>query len=598
LQTIFEGASIGIARIDADGHAYEANGPCQAMLGYTERELADLTFAQLIHPEHLEEQLALHAELMAGKRQHYELEKRYVRKDGSAFWAQTRTALVPAGAGEPPSAMAMIQDITERKLAELRLRSNRDRLALIVETQRDIALAGTDLEEILQLIAERSMELTSADGAMVSMIDGDELVVAAACGTAGQTVGSRRRIEDSIAHHAFQDRAAILIERSEDDPRVNAALQARVGDRSLIAVPLFQGDAPVASLIVMRRSEDRRLSAEELQTLELVAVVLAAAVSRAAEFEAKRLQLEALARFETTYASALVGMMMLDPEGSIIDANPAMHRLLAAAEGELTGHSMAEFLPAADQTAVLREFERRERHSEDTMRVEHRLEQRSGDLVWVDSSISCVRDADGEKSFDLVLMQDITKRKAAETALVAQAELNEYQALHDGLTDLPNRTLFRDRLRQAIEAARRKEQNVAVLLMDLDGFKAINDSLGHAAGDEVLAELGGRLKKVMRGSDTAARLGGDEFAILLVDVVVPQDVERVVERIRATFGEPIFARGRRVAIEVPIGISLFPTDGNTVDDLVHAADVAMYQAKRTKVSHVFHHDVVIAPTAI
>ena len=555
-QSIFEGASIGIARIDAAGHAYEANGPCQEMLGYTEAELANLTFVDLIHPDHLPEQLVLHAELMAGRRQHYQLEKRYLCKDGTELWAQTRTTLVPGTGDEGPSAIAMIQDITERKLADIDLRSNRDRLAMIVETQRDIATAGNDLDRVLALIAQRSMELTKGDGAMVSLVDGEELLVAAACGTAAPTLGTRRRTEDSIAHHAFTGRSALLIERSEDDPRLNSRLRAMVKDRSLIAVPLFHGDAPVASLIVVRTSETDRLGPEELQTLELIAVVLSSAVSRAAEFEAKREQLETLARFQVTYSSALVGMMMLGPEGTIFDANPAMHKLLAAVDGDLEGRSIVEFLPTEDMTAVLSEFEKREKLGADTMRAEHRLEQTTGDVVWVDSSISSVRDADGNKTFDIVLMQDITKRKAAEDALRAQAEINEYQALHDALTDLPNRTLFRDRLGQAVESAKRQNRNAAVLMIDLDGFKDINDTLGHSAGDEVLVELSRRLRAVTRGGDTAARLGGDEFAILLADVRVPEDVECVVVRVQAAFAEPIIARGRRVEISAPIGISI------------------------------------------
>jgi diguanylate cyclase (GGDEF)-like protein/PAS domain S-box-containing protein len=589
-QSIFEGASIGIARIDGEGHAYEANGPCQEMLGYTEAELANLTFVELIHPDHLSEQLVLHAELMAGRRQHYELEKRYLCKDGSELWCQTRTTLVRGDGDDGPSAIAMIQDITERKLADIELRAKSSRLALIVETQRDIAMAGNDLDRVLALIGERSMELTRADGAMVSLVDGDELVMAAACGTAESTLNTRRKTEESIANHAFTSHTALLIEHSDTDPRINARLHAIVQDRSLIAVPLFHGDAPVASLIVVRMSETDRLGAEELQTLELIAVMLGAAISRAAEFNAKREQLEMLARFQVTYSSALVGMMMLGPEGTISDANPAMHKLLAAVDGDLDGRSIVEFLPTEDMTAVLSEFEKREKLGADTMRAEHRLEQTTGDTVWVDSSISSVRDADGNKTFDIVLMQDITKRKAAEDALRAQAEMNEYQALHDALTDLPNRTLFRDRLGQAVESAKRQSRNAAILMIDLDGFKEINDSLGHSAGDEVLVELSRRLKAVTRGGDTAARLGGDEFAILLADVRVPEDVERVVERVQNAFADPIIARGRRVEITAPIGISVAPNDGDSIDTLIHAADLAMYQAKRTRVTHVFHHD--------
>ena len=194
----------------------------------------------------------------------------------------------------------MIQDITERKLAD-------ERLARIAETQRDIAAAGLDLRSVMELIAERAMALTVAEGAMVSLLEGDELVVGAAVGRGQRRArNTRRRLEDSIASHAFAARDTLLIEHAEDDPRLNAAIRAKVGDRSHICVPLFAGDRPVATLNVMTRSADvPRLGEEDRQTLELLAVVLSSAVSRAAEFEAKRAQVEALARFEATYAGAL-----------------------------------------------------------------------------------------------------------------------------------------------------------------------------------------------------------------------------------------------------------------------------------------------------
>ena len=227
---------------------------------------------------------------------------------------------------------------------------------------------------------------------------------------------------------------------------------------------------------------------------------------------------------------------------------------------------MIEFLPADDVTEVPRIREARapiRRHDA----AEHRAEADDRRHRVVDISISSPA-TPGNKSFEIVLTQDITKRKAAEDALRAQAELSEYQALHDSLTDMPNRTLFRDRLGQAIEAVRRQKCNAAILMIDLDGFKEINDSIGHAGGDEVLVEVSRRLRAVIRGGDTAARLGGDEFALLLPDVRVPEDVERVVARVREAFAQPIIALGRRVAINVPIGIAVAPTDSESIDALL------------------------------
>jgi diguanylate cyclase (GGDEF)-like protein/PAS domain S-box-containing protein len=471
---------------------------------------------------------------------------------------------------------AAVANAAERRTAQ--------RLERIVETQRDIATAGVDREAVMQLVVDRSMALTGADAGMVSIIEGDELVIGAAAGRASGLVGARRKLEDSIVRHAIAARDTLLIERTEDDPRINRALQAKVGDLSHICVPLFAGDRPVAALSVMDSSDTDRLGEEERRTLELLAVVLAAAVSRAAEFEAKRQQVEALARFEATFAGALTGMVMTDLDGRILDVNPAIQELLGWGAGDLIGRHMSEFVHPEDREVVLADFLG---SPEDNLRLDHRFVSRGGDVRWVDASVSFVRDVEGRRSFAVSMIQDVTQRREAEMALVAQAELNEHQALHDALTGLANRTLFRDRIDQAVKAARRAGGRTAVLLMDLDRFKEINDSLGHAAGDELLVELGTRLERALRASDTVARLGGDEFGVLIPDPAVPDDVLRVIDRMQAAIAEPVTVQGLPLSLEGSIGIAVFPEDGDDVESLLQRADVAMYQAKAENAGFAF-----------
>jgi diguanylate cyclase (GGDEF)-like protein/PAS domain S-box-containing protein len=463
-----------------------------------------------------------------------------------------------------------------------------DLLARVVETQRDIAAAGVDLERVLQAIVDRAAQLTGADGAVVSLIEGDEVIFKAACGVGAAVVGVRRKIADSIVGHAFAERDTLLIEHAESDPRLNPAILARLQDRSHICVPLFNGDEPVAALSVIGRSETRRLGERERQTLELLAVVLAAAVSRAAEFEARRQQVDALARFEATYASAITGMMLLGLDGTILDANPAMHDLLDIEPGALTGEPATVMIHPDDERQVRKAFFTVIHEDGDRLRHEHRVIRADGAVVWVDASVSLVRDAEGERSFGIVMVADITQRKLAEEALVHQSQVNEHQALHDALTGLPNRTLFRDRIGQALGAARRGGGQVAVLMMDLDRFKEINDSLGHAAGDSLLVELSRRLDQTLRGSDTVARLGGDEFGLLLPDAHVPDDVLAAVERVRHAVQQPVTVQGLPVAVDVSVGIALYPADGQDVETLVQHADVAMYQAKNDNSGHAFY----------
>ena len=154
-------------------------------------------------------------------------------------------------------------------------------------------------------------------------------------------------------------------------------------------------------------------------------------------------------------------------------------------------------------------------------------------MIWTQVNTALERDPDGKPLFAVSMLEDITERKRAEEELRQQAEINEHQALHDALTGLPNRTLFRDRIVQAILAAQREGDSVAVMMIDLDRFKEVNDSLGHDAGDTLLQEVARRLAGSLRASDTIARLGGDEFGVLLPRQCRPEDVRRVIDRIGA-----------------------------------------------------------------
>ena len=172
----------------------------------------------------------------------------------------TRTTAVAAEPGEPRTAIAMIENINERKLAEIALRENRSGSSAC-ETQRDIASAGVDLDAVMRLIVERSQALTAAEGAIVSLIDGDDLVVGAASGIASHVVGTRRPLAESVARYAFHERDTLLIEDAEGDPRLYSAFARTMRDRSHICVPLFHGDRPVGALNVMTaigRSPPRR----------------------------------------------------------------------------------------------------------------------------------------------------------------------------------------------------------------------------------------------------------------------------------------------------------------------------------------------------
>jgi diguanylate cyclase (GGDEF)-like protein/PAS domain S-box-containing protein len=306
--------------------------------------------------------------------------------------------------------------------------------------------------------------------------------------------------------------------------------------------------------------------------------------SRAVE----RRSAEALARFETIYRKSPMGIGLLGLDGVWLETNDAMRQVTGYDADELSRVPLRkrvhpdEWEGLAARTKALLDGE------VDVYRAEVRSVHKDGHLVWTDSLCTLVRDEDGKPAYQIVMSQDITKRKEAEEALARQAELNEYQALHDGLTGLPNRILFRDRIGQAIHDAERNGGSLAVLMMDLDRFKEVNDSLGHHAGDMVLGEIGERLQQVLRASDGAARLGGDEFAFLVVKPCDRDDVVRVIVRIQDALGRPFVVHGRTLSIEASIGAAFYPDDGRDVDRLLQRADAAMYVAKAGSSRYAFY----------
>ncbi len=197
---------------------------------------------------------------------------------------------------------------------------------------------------------------------------------------------------------------------------------------------------------------------------------------------------------------------------------------------------------------------------------------REGGRIPVEVGAAQIQDEKGRVDGSVYIFRDITRRKEQEERL-------EFLAIHDALTELPNRVLFNDRLTLALANATRKGLRLGVLMLDLDRFKRVNDTLGHSLGDRLLVSVGERLLKRLRKTDTVARLGGDEFMILITEVGDADSASCVVGRIHKAFRRPFDLKDRKISITASIGAALFPEDGRDVETLTRNADAAMYAAK-------------------
>ena len=205
--------------------------------------------------------------------------------------------------------------------------------------------------------------------------------------------------------------------------------------------------------------------------------------------------------------------------------------------------------------------------------IEMRVALPDGGSQWLAARGMPMSDASGRVTRMIGVSQDISARKAREEAV-------RFLAYHDSLTGLPNRRLLDDRLTQAIHLAQRRDRKLAVMLIDLDDFKRVNDTLGHRAGDALLREAAQRLSQCVRKADTLARHGGDEFVVVVSDIQADADCQLVAEKVLRSLAAEFLIEGRGVTLGASIGISLFPSDAGDGDALLRNADAAMYRAKQ------------------
>jgi diguanylate cyclase (GGDEF)-like protein/PAS domain S-box-containing protein len=440
-------------------------------------------------------------------------------------------------------------------------------LALVTATNRDA---------IHRAAIEAARTLAGEDAAVrfceVVGEQPDDLVVVAAEGGTGDVLDLHLSFSvlQEWKRQRLLARDAYIVRSYESTLRDPLALPTEP-EGSVLVAPIFMRDTLRGMMVIATPQE---MAPSVSDSLRALSSQVALALESAALTEDLLIR-QSEARFASLVKNSSDIVTVIEPDTVVRYASPSASRVLGFEPEELEGTRFIDLIHPADKTRALSFLSSVNEGEGSTSLLEFRLRHRRGSYLSTETlRTSLLHD---DNVLGIVLnTRDITERKQFEAEL-------ERQAFHDSITNLANRALFRDRVLHAIERQARDQRPISVLFMDLDDFKTINDSLGHAAGDRLLAEVGERLKGALRTADTAARLGGDEFAILLEDGGDGVQAADVAERIMQMLQAPFLLEGKEVFVRASVGIAVADGTAGTGEDaaeeLLRNADVAMYMAK-------------------
>lgn len=522
----FSFAPIGMAIVSIEGQWLKVNKALLKITGYSEEELLTTTFQELTYPEDLEADLIHTREVIDGKKESYEMEKRYIHKDGSLVWVQLTTSIVRDG-DRPLYFIAQIQDITNRKQLEQNL---------------------IDSEESFR-------ELLTYSPAPIMVHNGETVMYAneAAANLLGTTID--KLIGTSLAEYINPtnlEKAISIIQNifATNRPHLDFDLKiltkdGKSKDAILSAVPIvYRGKKAIQ--VSYRDITERKKMEQSLKESE---EKLRALIENASD---------AIFIFPLTAAGL---------PAQYLEVNQRACHLLEYSKEELLALSPMELTPLERLEKVPFLIQKLQHQGHFTF--EGAYVSKYGNQIPFEFSASVLY-LGGEKVI-LSIGRDITERKKSE-------QLLEQMAFYDSLTQLPNRRMFEERLYLAVTEASINETLIAVMFLDLDGFKQINDSYGHDIGDLMLKEVAGRLSSCVRKGDTIARLAGDEFTVMLCNATKEEAVS-VAERLLDVLVAPVSIDDHLVSVTPSIGIAFYPKDGTDTKTLLKHADNAMYKAK-------------------
>ena len=528
LRRLIEQAADALFVHDLQGNLIDVNQQVCESLGYTREELLSMTVADIEQNLDSRGLEGLWNEVLS--RGPLTIEGIHRRKEGAEFPVEVRIGLFEAEEGQ--LMLATARDITERKQAEKDLQESEQRFRTIFEqSAMGISIADPD---------RRFLE-TNVAYQRLTGYGGEELY--------GKEIAELSHPDDVPEDESRNEKVhAGDKDRYQREKRYIRKDGAQIWVRPTISVVRDANGEPEFLIGMVEDITERKQAEKALEQSEK--------------------------RYRSVVERTADGLFLSDFESNqILETNAALQSMLGYSSEELIRMTLYDFIVDSKENIdrnAQRVFEERQ-----SLIGERRYRRKDGEVIDVEVSASVI--PYGGKEVSCGIVRDVTERKAMERELT-------YRAFRDPLTGLPNRTLLEDRLKQAVVRADRSGEQIAVMFLDLDNFKVINDSLGHKTGDELLVAVGRRLQSCLRPSDTVARLGGDEFTILLdVDSGV-EEARQVAGRILDEIRIPIVLQGKKLSVNVSIGIAIGGS-GELPEDLLRDADLAMYRAKFSGKAH-------------
>ncbi|MGB2798483.1 MAG: PAS domain S-box protein [Dehalococcoidia bacterium] len=534
LRFMFESIEDAIMATDLQGNIVDFNEAALRKHGYTHKEeITGRNAFELISPKDRARLMEDQGKVIEGDSSRSRKEYTLLTSDGSDYEAEFSYGVMRDSSGNPAGLIGVMRDITERKRAEEALRESEERYRLLAVSIRDV-IWTTDMHLHFTYV---SPSVTNILGYSIEELIGQSVDVVLTS-TSLEVVTKLTEGESAIQNEAVENPRKEMTLELELDCREGSTIWTET-KMTLLRDPDGQ---PVGVLGVTRDITERKKTEEALKESE----------------ELSRGILD----------TATVGIYLVQDK-VLQYVSPEFEQITGYTRDELIGTHSLELVHPEDRERV-REKAIEHLKGQSNVPYEYRFKCKDGGVLWILERVSSI--AYKGKQATVASFMDITERKKTEETI-------RHLAYHDTLTDLPNRPLFNEILTLELARAQRNQQQVAVMLLDLDEFKHVNDTLGHPVGDQLLKAVADRMRRSVRKGDTVARMGGDEFMLVLPEMSQAEDAARIAQKLMAAFTKPFVFRAHKLHITSSIGVAVYPHDGENSETLIKNADIAMYRAK-------------------